>query len=401
MSSPEAAILKLPGELLLDIANEVDVIALKGLSLTCRRTRPIAQESLVRKATLSPINVWKLVETLRSRPGLAMALTHLRLGPITQVQYDHMMDTSEAHKIWKDHGSCCDIVSELYPSKDEPSSEYTEARVSDFYSTGMVALVALAKGMETISTGTDAIDTLPLMKTLFQVYNESESCWIEQVRSQLEGRLEELNVVIDPWMEKHLMRCRMSVCGSYTHSAMNISCFGRLKRLVIPYRKLDCVSNNLHQYQQGFLMWTMDPTLVLPHSLESISLTNLDVFFDVAWLSKLLGCFNIFPNLRKIETQFYYNMLSTAWYIRTLPQGGQKFLTLLHELKASNALFTTAFGDVKFADLGRNMMFSASNNYVAGDLLSAFEKCLATTHDDLEKDPEMLSALGYTARSTG
>jgi hypothetical protein len=403
MSKPEAAILKLPDELLLDIAKDVDVTGLHGLSLTSRRMRPIAQEGLIRKATLSPINVWKLVETLQLKPGLAMALNHLRFGPITQVQHIDMMRISELHEMQSDHSSCCDIIPLLYPPKNEPAKEHTQARVDDFYSAGVVVLVALAKGMEMISMGTDAFSAVPVMKTLFHDQSALTSCWHEQARSQLEGRLEGLNIVVDPRLEKYVSGRRMSADDPFPRLYMDLSRFERLKRVVVPYTEICKVSNHIARapHQPSYSNDWKDPGRMLPQSLGSITLTQVEAFFDVDWFSKLLGCVNSFPNLRNIEMRISYNILSTAWYIRASPQGGRKFLTLLRALKMSKALLTMAFGDVKFAEVGTNTMFPTSNDYISGNLAPALEKCLSTTHDELEKDAEMLAALGYTARSIG
>ena len=44
MSQSGIAILRLPDELLVNVAGGVDIVDLNVLSLTCRRIRPIAQE---------------------------------------------------------------------------------------------------------------------------------------------------------------------------------------------------------------------------------------------------------------------------------------------------------------------------------------------------------------------
>jgi hypothetical protein len=384
MSDPEAAILKLPDELLLDIANNVDVISLHGFALTCRRMRPIAQEALVRNATLSPINIWKLVETLQAHPGLAIALTHLRLGPMTQEHAINMIETSEAHETQADHSTCCDIIPGLYPHTDKSASKDSKARVDNFYSAGLVVLIALAKNLTAISTGTNSIDTIPVMRILFNNDNASTLCWYEQARSQLEDRLEELNVVIDPWLDRH--RLPLSRCPI---QPMNLSHLGRLKRLVAP-------PANIYSLQDKPGNWTpSDPCRVLPHSIESIRLTRISADFEVRWLSSLLRFVNSCPGLREIGLQFPYNTLSTAWYICASYQAGQRFLTLLQELKASNTLLTVSFGDLRLTDPARGVTCPSSERYITSDLVPALERCLATTHDDLEKDIQLLVVLGY------
>jgi hypothetical protein len=395
MSDPEAAILKLPDELLLDIANNVDVVGLHGLALTCRRIRPIAQEALVRNGTLTPIKIWMLIDTLQTHPELAMALSHLRLGPITKEQAISMMETSEAHKTQAYHSSCCDIISRLYPHTDKTAHKIIHSQPDDFYTAGVLVLIALAKGLIAISTSTNSIDTVPMMRTFFNNDNAFVSCWHRQAKSQLEDRLQELNVT-DPWLGRD-REARTWPPATF----MNLSRFRQLKRLVVPSQYISLVQNDTTLPIYDGYYTQSNPCLLLPKSVELIQLTRIDAYFSVAWLSKLMGCVNIFPKLRKIEMHFDYNMMSTAWYIRASNQGGKRFLTLLQELKASNALFTTAFCDVKFADEAQLKILPTSEDHITGDLVPALEKCLATTHDDLEKDAEMLAALGYTARSSG
>jgi len=83
MSQSTTAILRLPDELLVSITGGVETVDLHALSLTCRRMRPIAQEGLIKRATVEPANLWKLNAMLRIHPDLVTSFTHLRLGPMT------------------------------------------------------------------------------------------------------------------------------------------------------------------------------------------------------------------------------------------------------------------------------------------------------------------------------
>jgi hypothetical protein len=96
MSRSRIAILQLPDELLVHVAEGVAITDLHALSLTCRRTRPIAHEGLVQRATLSPEKVWKLVGMLQSHPDLVRFLTHLRLRPIPEDAADRILGTYAA-----------------------------------------------------------------------------------------------------------------------------------------------------------------------------------------------------------------------------------------------------------------------------------------------------------------
>jgi hypothetical protein len=322
MSDPEAAILKLPDELLLEVAKDVDVIGLRGLSLTCRRMQPIAQEALIRNATLSPMHIWKLVETLRNQPGLVMALTHLRLGPVTYQQTFDMREISKAHETQADHSSCCEIMPELYLQADKSASEDGPAQAIDFYSAGVVVLVALAKGLQTISTGTSVIDTTTIMGSLFCENNESPSRSYEPARLQLKARLEELNIIMDTWRERYSSASIRSTRKLSPPLYMDLSQFELLKRLTIPFGKIQ----RIIIAQPSSLLGWMGPAPMLPRSLETICVTNIGLSFDVAWFEKLLDFISALPTLRKVEMQFHFNLLSTAWYYVLLVMADRRFL---------------------------------------------------------------------------
>lgn len=51
-----------------------------NLSVTYRRLRWVAQEALVRTATILTKNAWKLIETLHDRPELVRWLSNFRLA---------------------------------------------------------------------------------------------------------------------------------------------------------------------------------------------------------------------------------------------------------------------------------------------------------------------------------
>jgi hypothetical protein len=85
-------------------------------------------------------------------------------------------------------------------------------------------------------------------------------------------------------------------------------------------------------------------------------------------------------NLREVGPQFEYNILSTAWFI------GASFLRW-------TAFFCPS---LEFMDVAcfLNYTESASTEYIGDDLVPTIQKCLATTHDKLEKDAELLAVLG-------
>jgi len=106
-----------------------------------------------------------------------------------------------------------------------------------------------------------------------------------------------------------------------------------------------------------------------------------------------------------------------GWHYRSIPYSNNKeFPAALQRWRASRVGLTTAFGTTKFREIGweepsgnlttaletRKLYADArqpERHYTTGDLIPVIEKCLATTHDQLEKEPEMMAALGYVLRS--
>jgi hypothetical protein len=112
------ALLDLPNELLLDIAQRAGQEGLLALSLTCRQIRHIAQEALRHTATVSPRNIWKLADTLGVRRELAKALTHLHLGPMDHETHDNMLRYNEHRReslTVSENAAYLALFSEAYP----------------------------------------------------------------------------------------------------------------------------------------------------------------------------------------------------------------------------------------------------------------------------------------------
>ncbi|KAH6865139.1 hypothetical protein BKA58DRAFT_391457 [Alternaria rosae] len=406
MSQSRTAILQLPDELLVDIADGVAIVELHALSLACYRMRPIMQELLIKRATVAPENVWKLTGMLRAHPDLVASFTHLRLGPMTM---DAARDMYHTHSVaWDTYKKCSD-----HGARDAAKS------IVCFFES-MTALFTLAHSLKAISMSAMA-DTVynEIDKALhaFGSHNKPTTIsayrLIRQARSDLQARLEEINV-------------GASLVSDYLHNSLIMGlapvAFSSLKRLVIPYEGLFdkiCV----HDWDT-FGHRSHDPATtalhqILPPSLESfhVSISHKRLWPDTQWLDRLIADDVNFPKLREVQLLYPYNIVSMGWHYRSMPFSNRKELpAALQRWQASRVNLTTAFGTTKFREVGweppsgnlstafgtRKLYVDArqtERHYIPGDLIPVIEKCLATTHDQLENEPEMMAALGYELRS--
>ncbi|KAI4932287.1 uncharacterized protein J4E92_004187 [Alternaria infectoria] len=406
MSQPRTAILRLPDELLVSITGGVEIVDLHALSLTCRRMRPIAQEGLIKRATVEPANLWKLNAMLRIHPDLVASFTHLRLGPMTM---DVARDSYEKHyTAWKISRGCY-----------EHSTTDAERWTVCFFES-MTVLFTLAHSLKATSfngmSGT-IFDEVNDAYNAFVCHNKPATISthqpIRQARSDLQARLEEINVEV-------------SLVGEYLHNSLIMGLdpvdFSSLKRLVIPYQYLFdklCIHDRAtfgHRIRDPA---TAELRHVLPSSLESLrtSISHENLWPGTQWLDNLIADDVNFPRLREVQLLYPYNIVSMGWHYRSIPYSNNKeFPAALKRWRASRVGLTTAFGTTKFREIGweepsgnlttaletRKLYADAKQperHYTTGDLIAVIEKCLATTHDQLEKEPEMMAALGYVLRS--
>jgi hypothetical protein len=137
----------------------------------------------------------------------------------------------------------------------------------------------------------------------------------------------------------------------------------------------------------------------LPPSLESVHIVFGTVSPDVRWLDRLILNEVGFPKLREVQLLFKQNLLSAAWNLCCYPDS--RLLATLRGWQASRVDLTTRFGIARFTDVAiMETKRDTPAPYIAGDIIPAVEKCLATTLDQLKDEPEMLAALGYVAGST-
>ncbi|KAF1943838.1 hypothetical protein EJ02DRAFT_452893 [Clathrospora elynae] len=96
--------------------------------------------------------------------------------------------------------------------------------------------------------------------------------------------------------------------------------------------------------------------------------------------------------LHEIELRHKWNLLSTAWTACVYPWQIQRLIDATRRLQ-SLASVKFKFGEEKFAKKGER---PDPMQHVAGDLVQAIERCRRTTHGKLERDPELMSALGMS-----
>ncbi|KAI4710258.1 hypothetical protein J4E89_004709 [Alternaria sp. Ai002NY15] len=234
---------------------------------------------------------------------------------------------------------------------------------------------------------------------------------IRQARSDLQARLEEINVEV-------------SLVREYLHNSLIMGLdpvdFSRLKRLVIPYQYLFdklCIHDRVTFGDRIRDPATAELRHVLPSSLESLrtSISHENLWPGTQWLDNLIADDVNFPRLREVQLLYPYNIVSMGWHYRSIPYSNNKEIpAALQRWRASRVGLTTAFGTTKFSEIRweepsgnlttetRKLYADArqpERHYTTGDLIPVIEKCLATTHDQLEKEPEMMAALGYVLRS--
>ena len=324
---------------------------------------------------------------LQNHPGLVAPFTHLRLGPIAWITAQDVLKSHYTTEVTamkcKDHGTS---------DAERPVMCLFEA---------VATLLTLAHNLKAISTSAvcvSSFDSLKCSYSLADCHKKPATIpadrSIGQAESNLQSRLEEITVEADyanfllpPGL---IMSLSLADCSS-------------LKRLVVPYESLFqwIQTNRGYWWQPRGYHPEIEPSRVLPPSLESVHLgfgIGRRTFPVTQWLDRLIADDVILPKLRQVQLQYSHNVISTAWGMCVLPNHANNYPASLQRWQASRVKLTTTFGTQKFReDEGERQK---SEQYTLGDLASAIKKCLTTTHDQLEKEPEMMAALGYVPRPT-
>jgi hypothetical protein len=379
MSVLNLALPDLPDELLLDIAKHVDSNGLLGMALTCRKLRYAAQESLVRSTFITPEKVWSLVETLNKRPDLAKCLSHLHLRGISinpSVAWVAMGSLFEkGYNPYK--ARYRDLVHEMFPkSADIVSANAMDHDLESRLAVGVIVLFCLATNLMTLSMGA-TYDSVALS---------------EEISSYMEARLESLDLT-----SGHHMFHRNQEQNVPSTSLLRCD---RLKRLTVPLSKF-----GLRGYINGGLVPALQT--VLPRSIQTILIVvdgGSDVLVEPSGVDRLVLATSSFPSLQSIELRFRHNSISVAWSMCTRPFLARRCLASAKSWATHRPNVTTTFGNKRFSDItasrGPHYYSSVVNpspvTFEAGDLVAAIERAQATSHQQMEQDPDMMEALGYT-----
>lgn len=366
MEHPDTVLVGLPPELLLRIASNMEIMELKTLSLTCRHLREIAQETLIRKATVLPAGIWTLVRFLERRPGLVAPLTHLRLALGTSEQNRSMSDDHEHNAQTSDHASC------------------NEVKSLDCHAVAMATLFTLTRGLKKISLDTTTmIHAAMLMSCVDTDYDLPGSLkpTYDEAGAHIQGQLEEITVHLETWENPN--NIHFDVC-------MDFSCFSNLKRLVVPCWTL--AKNITLSRPNNSLPKIPEQVAVLgdalPKSLESACflVEPSRIFWE--WYSLLILCQDGFPKLREVEFKFQYNVLSIAWAIAISEENRAEVRDAFAKLKDSHVSVVTTFGNKRFFDEARNKKPPANMVYTTGDLLTGIDRCIRYVQKQEEGDDD-------------
>ena len=395
MSALAVALLDVPNELLLNISQRVDRDGLLGLSLTCHHLRTVAQETLIRTATLSPKYVWKLVNTLMVQPGLSKALTHLRLGEMNQDTYDATQRLEADRKVamrYKEDLAYQAVLRQAYGSgirKDDMKS-------LDLASSGLIVLFALATNLRSISSGTNCLSHIPLLRDVFRNNGAVPSKQIpalhDRFRTYVKCQLQELDVTL----ENHIYSYYAAFGGQTPYAPMYLQSAGfqQLKRLVAPYSQI--VSEPLVEWMDGGIQNRYDTRAtysiaVLPRSLTSVCLTY-ENFSEVpsGWLDSLFVEAH-FPNLRDVELRSRRTLWATAWRFSQDQEGPlDDHIAATMSWNESRLAFKTTFGTITLYTPVED-----TGHYIAGDLLAALQHCQGKELEMLLQDADFRAGVGW------
>ena len=393
MSASAVALLDVPTELLLNIAQHVDRNGLLGLALTCHRLRTVAQETLIRNVTLSPKNVWKLVNTLVVQRGLSKALTHLRLGAMNQDTYDamHRLEADGQAAIrYKEDLAYRAVLRQSYGSgigEDDMKS-------LDLASSGLIVLFALATNLRSMSLGTNGINRIPLLRDVFRNNGAAIPSQIpplhDRFRAYVECQLEELEITLEGTIYAY---CADSgVQKPCAPIYLQFPGFQRLKRLVAPYSQI--VAEPLVEWMDERIQNRYDtrPTYsiaVLPRCLMSVCLTY-DYIDECSseWLDSLF-VLAYFPDLRDVELR----SRCTLWTGALLSSQGHSvdhYIAAILRWNQSRLAFKTTFGT-------RTLWAPVDDtgSYTTGDLSAALQHCEGEELQTLLQDADFRASLGY------
>jgi hypothetical protein len=356
-----ANLIALPDELLLNITCSLDRHDLYYLVRSHPRFRAVVREALVEKATVSPVNILKLVDHLHQYSSIAPKLAHLRLGtlPIQNLQKmkvasDHYQDKFTDEAI----SSCSEIVRRGYPGADMDAWLKVLREENDFFAIGIALLIAQITNMTSLTVETDTLIKMPMMRALFvssravQTGELAATSWVREVRALIYTRLKTLTIYGKP--------------GYRGVGIMELMPFVHLQELQVPYSWFGAAHLS---------------DLRLPNSLQVLKITSAPIITCGLHLLEILKKLKAVPNLQSVELLFEHNVWAFAWSVYVIDTqhvayayDEQLDMEMRNELPF---VYNFKFGSVR---LGYTQ--SGPQKYHDGDLAAAI-KYLTDTHSGL------------------
>lgn len=292
VSSPKMAnaMLKLPDELLLAIALELDPLAIKCFSLTCRRLRPVAREALIRStAPVVLYNVWVLFDELQQY-DLGHKISHLCLGSsVRGTVSDHAEDYFRDTVLEGGMQKCCDII--INTTKSARLGEcgaWIEALQHAFRCRGwpcgwpnavtvlgMSLLFAVTPHLHTLTLPLTTTCNYDLLSSLFYKPTPQICPWQPQVHRILKERIEVLEITKDIPITLSSVSL---VPGQATAQHVMFVAFEHLRRLVVPLYLLAIEPHGGVLRDAVFFntIQVADPYKMLPPTLEVLRFEDCD-----------------------------------------------------------------------------------------------------------------------------
>jgi hypothetical protein len=332
------------------------------------------------------------------RPDLSNAFTCLDIIGLSKDEFAALwairadFTTKVAGQTWN---ACYDLLRATYSGADGLQTVTEMKTTNGFIFAAFAVTIAPAPALKSLRMTTNSLDFMDFGSVLCNTIALSQAHVPQYhggVRSLLQSRLEAIEVVEDPLVLNGVWWDGTSWREKLPPAYVNLGGFRWLKRAVIPALRVEA---DFRGYGPSTRERNPDIGVALPQSLEHVCfcwLKHLSVN-DLSWLDNVIGsCLN----LQSIELRFESNILSAAWAACSPSSQGLRTLNALRRWRGqSNIAFITTFGNAKLNDFVMCIEREAPTVYEPGDLAAAIERCLATTHVELETQRDLLDALGY------
>lgn len=342
-SMARSSLLKLPEELLLNVALRVDNQGGHGLSLTCRRLRPIAREALAKKACIKPKHIWNYVALLLIYPSWSSKLTHLTLGPINDGDSNTMCAIEACVRSTRtkaDFLECCAVISAAATASRIGRADLwlnTWARGADFRALGPSILFAQFSELAVLSIHATVFGDMPLLVDIF----------CSGDKTALKHKLDNLHIPVGRLLQHRLRG--LEITGKlgldlptndnwFLHESreprLQLTAFRHLRHLIASYDHMIDQTNRSDKYIHK----------VLPTSLVWLRVDYCDCEDPLGsqpFVDELIFNVQAFPDMRTIELRFDCSAGELA-----LPLGFRQPIDLVRSWQNSGRVdFVTACKD--------------------------------------------------------